>query len=222
MQYLVRRAAVKPQLIGDWAGDPWMDAETAKIDKFHPQSSDHRPKAAVKMLFDDDGLYVIFRVSDRYVVSKRTKHQEMVCRDSCVEAFLQPRADGGYFNFEVNCGGAMLLYYVADVTKTPKGMAKYEPVSPALMDSIRIYHSMPDETPREIDSPTTWTIEYFVPNAVFEAYTGKLDLAAERRWRGNFYKCADESSHPHWASWSPIGNELNFHVPQYFAPIMFE
>ena len=37
----------------------------------------------------------------------------------------------------------------------------------------------------------------------------------------NFFKCADDSSHPHWASWAPIGEALNFHQPQYFAPLRF-
>ena len=23
-------------------------------------------------------------------------------------------------------------------------------------------------------------------------------------WRANFYKCGDDTSHPHWAAWSPL------------------
>jgi hypothetical protein len=40
-------------------------------------------------------------------------------------------------------------------------------------------------------------------------------------WRGNFFKCAEEISHPHWASWSPV-DELNFHLPRCFGTIHFE
>ena len=48
---------------------------------------------------------------------------------------------------------------------------------------------------------------------------GPLEPPAQRRWRGNFYKCADESSHPHWASWRPIGEKLDFHTPEFFGEI---
>ena len=41
-------------------------------------------------------------------------------------------------------------------------------------------------------------------------------------WFDTFFKCADESSHPHWASWSPLGAELNFHTPEYFQELYFE
>jgi hypothetical protein len=50
---------------------------------------------------------------------------------------------------------------------------------------------------------------------------GKLEAPAHRSWCGNLFKCADESSNPHWASWNPIGEELNFHDPRYFASIRF-
>ena len=40
-------------------------------------------------------------------------------------------------------------------------------------------------------------------------------------WRGNFFKCVEENSHPHWASWSPV-DEFNFHLPQCFGVLRFE
>jgi len=97
----------------------------------------------------------------------------------------------------------------------------FEPVKPELLATIRIYHSQPPKIDPEIEGPVDWTVQYFVPNELFEAYTGPLAAPAQRKWRGNFYKCADKSSHPHWGSWSPIGAALNFHVPQHFAAIDF-
>jgi len=40
--------------------------------------------------------------------------------------------------------------------------------------------------------------------------------------RGNFYKCAEDNSHPHWASWASMGGELNFHLPDRFGWFSFE
>jgi hypothetical protein len=148
----------------------------------------------------------------------------MVCGDSCVEAFLQPRPDRGYFNFETNCGGAMLLYYVTDPTRRPDGgFQAAEQVRAELMERIRIFTSLPArKTFEETGKAVAWRLSYFVPNELFEAYVGDLGPASARRWRGNFYKCADESSHPHWASWRPIGAKLDFHVPEFFEEIGFE
>ena len=91
-----------------------------------------------------------------------------------------------------------------------------------LIDTMRIYHSLPRTLGREMTEPVEWSVEYFIPNSLFEYYVGRLPPGGERRWRGNFHKCADESSHPHWASWSPIGEKLNFHVPRTFGSFRFE
>ena len=42
------------------------------------------------------------------------------------------------------------------------------------------------------------------------------------RWRANFFKCAENSKHPHWASWSPIGPILKFHQPNRFGELYFK
>jgi hypothetical protein len=226
MRYIVRRAHIRPELRGAFDGPAWREADVADITHFHPQSSDHHPRASAKLLYDDTGMYAAFHVQDRYVVCRHTQPQDPVCTDSCAEWFVQPNPERGYFNFELNCGGAMLLYYVTDPTRTDGGGIKgFEPVGPEWLRTIRIYHSMPEivdpELPGTAERPIEWTVEYFVPNKVFEAYTGPLVPPGERQWRGNFYKCADKSSHPHWGSWSPIGAALNFHVPEHFAAIDF-
>ena len=86
---------------------------------------------------------------------------------------------------------------------------------------IRVYHSLPQTMPIEIPVPLEWCVEYFVPNALLERYVGPLGPPEQRRWRGNFYKCGDETSHPHWASWNPI-ERFDFHQPECFAPLTFE
>jgi hypothetical protein len=118
----------------------------------------------------------------------------------------------------------MLLYYVTDPTRGPDGRFKeFEIVSAEQMERIEIFTSLPKRRAfEEIDEPVQWRLAYFVPNELFEHYIGELGPARQRQWRGNFYKCADESSHPHWGSWSPIGQRLDFHQPERFGEIGFE
>jgi hypothetical protein len=222
MEYLIHRARVKPELAGEFNGPAWSQAEVARIASFHAKSSAHRPQTEAKLLHDEDGLYVIFHVHDRYVCCTRSVHQSMTCQDSCVELFIAP-GPAGYFNFEMNCGGTMLLFYITDPARGPKrGFKEIVEVPIEQIETIRTYHSMPKTLEAEIVEPVEWVVEYFVPWKLFERYAGPLGPAEARRWRGNFYKCAGDSSHPHWGSWSPIGEALNFHVPAHFGEFRFE
>jgi hypothetical protein len=204
-----------------WDSPGWQAAEEARIDHFHAASSTHRPLVRAKLMYDAANLYLRFRVEDRYVVAKHTEFQDPVWRDSCVEFFAQPRESGGYFNFEINCGGAWLSYYIEDPTRTADGFAKFTRLSGEHGRQIRISHSLPSLVVPEREEPVEWHIGCMIPLEVLEAYTGSLGPLAGQTWRGNFFKCADDSSHPHWASWAPIGEELNFHQPKYFAPLRF-
>ena len=109
---------------------------------------------------------------------------------------------GGYFNFEINCGGALLSYYIEDPTRTADGFAKFTRLSAEHGRRIRITHSLPSLVVPEHKGPKVWQIGCAIPLDVLEAYAGPLGPLSGQTWRGNFFKCADDSSHPHWASWA--------------------
>ena len=221
MQYHVRCSGKKPSLAGNWDEPAWQSADTIVLRNFVARSSAHRPKVEVKLLWDNRGLYVFFRVHDRYVRCLRTDYQAGVCKDSCAEFFVEPKKNRGYFNFEINCGGTMLLYYL-DYPDRGTGRNKIKEAVPfSLGGTVRIYHSMPKVVYPEVVFEATWKLEYFIPFKLFEHYLGPLGKIAGQAWRANFYKCADECSHPHWESWAPLHGKESFHVPEYFAPIHF-
>lgn len=222
MVYTIKRAAVTPELKGKWDGPAWSVADTAEVNHFHPQSNDHHPVTLARVLYDDKGIYVMFKVKDKYVRSTATGYQSRVCSDACAEFFVQPKPGKGYFNFEMNCGGQLLLFYITDPTRTTDGFKERKEVDWNLAKEIRIYHSLPAKVYPERKKDTEWRIEYFVPRELFEHYVGPLGDLAGQEWRGNFFKCADKSSHPHWATWAPIGEELNFHQPKFFGTMKLE
>ena len=221
MKYTIHRAAIVPPLDGNWNSPHWQKAETLEVARFYDRSSDHRPKTEARVLYDSKGVYVFFRVQDRYVRAVAAQYQDSVCTDSCVEFFVQPKTGKGYFNFEVNCGGVVLLYFVEDAAGGAGDRKNRTHVPKELFETMRVYHSMPARVPEEIAEPTVWTVAYFVPFSLFEAYVGPVGDVAGQTWRANFYKCADKTSHPHWASWVDIGPILSFHQPAFFAPIEF-
>jgi len=222
MRYVVRRARVQPELKGLWNGAVWSGVEALEISSFRPESSDHRPQTRAKLLYDEAYIYGIFHVRDRYVRSVETRFQGPTCYDSCVEFFVKPDVGPGYFNFEWNCGGTMLAYYITDTTRRPDDEFRvFTELPKADGDRVAIYHSMPEVVEPEITEPTDWTLEFAIPFALIEKYAGPLGEIPRREWRANFYKCAEKVSHPHWASWSPV-EKLDFHVPHCFGTIAFE
>lgn len=222
MAYRIKKVSTPPRLNGDWNHPDWRTADVLDVKHFHADSSDHRPRTQIKALYDNNGLSLFFRVDDRYVVSQATQHQESVCVDSCVEFFVEPKPTGNYVNFEFNCGGTMLVHY--NVRRDEDGNEIHDRtlVDDAWLARIPIFHSMPNVVHPEISEPVSWTLQYWVPFSLIAAYVGPLGTPSGQTWHGNFYKCADQCSHPHWASWSPIGPVLSFHQTSSFALIHFE
>ncbi|MDP2157457.1 MAG: carbohydrate-binding family 9-like protein [Nitrospirota bacterium] len=220
-QYIVRSAVIKPELAGHWDGAAWDQADTLELIHFRLEGSDHRPKTSVRLLYDSSGIFGIFKVEDQYVRSVHRVYQSPVCKDSCVEFFVQPKADKGYFNFEFNCGGALFCSYIIDPVRTPEGFRDF--VKPPEEDGkqVLIYHSMPKIVEPEITEPATWFLEFFIPFSLLEKYVGTIGNISRQTWQANFYKCGDETSHPHWASWTELP-EKSFHLPACFGKIIFE
>lgn len=204
-----------------WNHPAWCTAPVADIANFRPESSNHHPRTSARYLYSDDGIYGIYHVDDQYVRSIRTEYCSEVWKDSCVEFFVQPRPDKGYFNLEMNAGGAHLCWHIEDPTRTADGLKKATKIPPELGATIQIRSSLPKVIEPEITKPTTWELSFFLPRSVLEHFVGPLGDFAGQQWRGNFFKCAEDLSHPHWASWSPV-DEFNFHLPRCFGTLIFE
>jgi hypothetical protein len=210
----------QPELEGLWEGDVWKDIPVLLVDQFRPEGTDHRPETECKLLYDDGRIYGIFLVRDRYVRCERTNFQDPVWEDSCVEIFLRPKPDRGYFNFEFNCGGALLASYVTDSARVDGKVKSATPLTEEEGRQIDIHHSLPAVVKPEMAEECTWYLEFALPFSLMEEYVGKLGRPDGRIWRGNLYKCGNKTSHPHWASWSPLG-ERNFHAPWDFGELRF-
>jgi hypothetical protein len=223
MQYLVRQSVQAPDLSPEADLSGWKAAEVLHVDQYRPESSSHHPKTAVRLLHHDRHLFVRFDVQDQFVRCIRDQYQDLVSKDTCVEFFLKPRESAGYFNFEINCGGTMLLFYIEDPARVPDAFfRKFTPIPLEQGRQVLIQSSLPKRIDPEITTPTRWQLTTSVPISLLESYVGPLHPLSGQTWQGNFFKCADECSHPHWASWSPIQGQLRFHQPQFFGSIKFE
>lgn len=221
MEYVIRKKVTPVALPAIWEDAAWQNAETLEVKNFRPESSDQRPHVSARLLYDTSGIHGIFQVQDRFVRCVRTEYGSQVWKDSCVEFFAQPKPDAGYFNLEMNCGGAFLCWHVIDPTRTPEIFKQFTRVPWEIARGVQVHTSLPRTVEPEITEPVTWTLQFSIPFALFEKFIGPLGTIAGQTWRGNFFKCGDETSHPHWASWSPV-DEFNFHLPRCFGEIRFE
>lgn len=219
LTYRVQRMKGNPTIDADWNKAAWRDVAPATLEYYMGEEPAHQPKVQAKVAYDDQFLYLIWKVDDRFVLAKRTEHQQDVCRDSCVEFFFTPGGDPrekGYFNLETSCAGVKLFGAHVVGSERDKFTARD-------FASIITANSLKGPIDPEIAKPTTWTLEYKIPLALLEKF-GRIERPRPGvTWRANLYKCADDASHPHWLTWSPVTNaQPAFHLPKYFGILAFE
>jgi hypothetical protein len=219
-EYLVRRVEAAPGTTA-WDDRSWAKASVLAIDSFRPESSGHRPRCEARLVHTRDALAGIFRVLDRYVRCRHTRFQDPVYEDSCVEIFLQPKPEQGYLNFEMNCGGALLSTHITDHRRVPGGFEAFARLTPEEGRMVRIATSLTSPIEPEREEPLVWTLSFVIPVPLLEGRVGAIGALSGQQWRANLFKCGDRTSHPHWASWSPV-DELNFHLPHCFGLLRFE
>ncbi|OGY87072.1 MAG: hypothetical protein A2233_03925 [Candidatus Kerfeldbacteria bacterium RIFOXYA2_FULL_38_24] len=213
MLYLINKTTTEKNFNSNRQADFWKNADIAKIKHYHPQSNNYRPLVLLKALYDKNYIYVFFNVKEKNPHCTRSKYQNEAYKDSCVEFFVKPKLNKGYFNFEMGCGGALLLTYIENPQRlSAGGFKKYTKIPKKIGAKTKIQIKF---------LKTSWQLAVSIPLEIMEKYIGTIKISKRTVWRGNFYKCADESSRPHWGSWSPIGKELNFHCPQFFGKLKF-
>ena len=82
-------------------------------------------------------------------------------------------------------------------------------IDPSDLDMLNIQTAIFDDR---------WEIDYRIPVALIQKYIPTYHHATGARLCGNFYKCGDETGHPHFACFSNIAWEHpDYHRPEFFA-----
>ncbi len=216
--YVVRRTSIPVKIDADPSKNSWKNIRSAEPVNLMGQPPAFVPEVTAKMMYDDDNLYVIFQVNDRFVKCVTSEINGPVWEDSCVEFFFAPiiALPERYFNLEMNCGGTPLMHY----NLVPR--EKIIPLDPADIREIEIAHTMPRVTDPEIPGPVTWCNEYRIPLNMLRKYSNVTSPAPGVEWRANFYKCAENNSNPHFITWNRVDHPVpDFHRPEFFGKIRF-
>jgi len=217
--YNVQRLKQPIKIDAVWDKPQWKNIEPVDITNYMGTIPGFKPEAQAKMMYDDEYLYLIFHVKDRFVRCITKEINGPVWEDGAVEFFFAPdqKAPLIYFNLEVNCGGTPLMHYNIVPRKESLDL------SPDDIRKIVIAHTMPQIIDPEMKDPVTWTLEYRIPLAMVEKY-GKITRPKKGvEWKANFYKIAENNSNHHYITWSVVELEKpDFHRPEFFGKLIFE
>lgn len=172
----------------------------------------YRPRVELWAGWGPEEILLHYRVTEDRVKAEWTESGDPVCRDSCVEFFINP-GDGTYFNFEFNPIGTGYLgrgHSRQDSTALDK----------SLVTQIRREGSLGTSPFAEREGKATWSLTVGIPLTLFAG----TDLASPsgKSFKANFYKCGDDLRVPHYVTWHPVETEgPDFHRPEYFGTIHF-
>ena len=216
------RRAVDIPLTGQVDATPWQRAEPLAIDQFVWFERGQKQATALRVLYDDDALFLQFLCEDSHIFSETTELNGPVCRDSCVEFFatIDPAKGPDYFNFEVNACGTIHLGW--GPAGSGGGVSR-SLVSAELAAAITVVSSVAGPTKQESPSDANWWLAARIPFATLSAFTGQpVRVGPGTLWRCNAFRCGGKTD-DQFAAWAWIDwPHPSFHRPQFFGELRFE
>ena len=188
----------------------WNAIPAASIDNFFWYEG-HTPETAARLVFVE-GFGFILRMTCAETDPKAvyTQYNEPVYTDSCMEFFCDYLGDGRYINMEMNSLGTLLSCIGADRhARIPVADLSGGAIFPVKGEVCEGY----------------WTVTAEIPTALLCKILGvdSIPFGSGYTFRGNFYKCGDETPIPHYGMWSPVGTEKpDFHRPEYFGDFIMD
>ncbi|WP_455497350.1 carbohydrate-binding family 9-like protein [Coprobacter sp.] len=176
-----------------------------------PEQFPYKPITIFDIARSETSLYIKYFVRGNCLLALNSEDNSPVWQDSCVEFFVQIPGETEYYNFEFNCIGAALA-------AKRQSREIYTHFSPEKMARIGRYASAGRKPFQEMQGIFAWELLVTIPFDLI----GVDPKSLPEKLYANFFKCADNSSLPHYLSWSPIKTENpDFHRPEFFGEICF-
>ncbi len=162
--------------------------------------------AQAQICWDDENFYLRQEAVEPNIRAVECGPLADVFEDSCLEFFVQPTERPQYLNFEINPAGAIWLGHGVEVD------TRIRLVVPEVEEVLNI------QTER---TPTGWVLTYRIPFSLIRSLFPDFEPKEGLQFRGNAFKCGDETVQPHYLAWNRVeGEEPAFHQPQYFGRLI--
>ncbi len=177
-----------------------------------------RFRTRVKMLWDDQNLYIAAQLEEPDVKATLTQHDSVIFKDNDFEIFLKPLpATDSYYEFEVNAlntGWDLFLVKPYSVGGRPDNSWDI----PSLRTAVSVQGTLNNSA----DKDQGWTLEIAYPLNAFEARQKVPQPVPGTQWRLNFSRVEWKAGQPkedNWV-WSSQG-VINMHVPDRWGYLNF-
>lgn len=171
---------------------------------------DYTPKATAMLVYvENEGFALKMECMEKTPRTTYYAYGDPVYRDSAMEFFASFNNESKlYMNFEMNSAGTFLSSVRLDrKNKTPIDQ---------LVDISKI-------SVKSDKNEDNWSVEVFYPLEIIKTLFGVDKFPKGYCFKGNFYKCGDDTDIPHFGSWSPIDLEKpNFHCPEFFGTLIID
>lgn len=170
----------------------------------------------VKMLYDDEYLYIGARLNEKNIVGDLTQRDTIIWRNNDFEVFLDPDGDGvNYFEFENNALGTLMDLLLEKPYRS--GGSFFLPWDCQRWNLKVAYEGTLNDT---TDVDQAWTVEMAIPFAALQRdFKDPRDFKV---WRINFSRVewpVPGQKEENWV-WSPTG-KVDMHMPERWGYLRF-
>ena len=191
--------------------EDWSDVPRALIDQY-AWGQEYMPIAYGQLIMIKGyGFALRMTCKEKHPRAIYEEYNQPVYTDSCLEFFADWIGDDRYINMEMNAKGTLLSNIGA-------GRGNRTPIRDLAGDIFPVCAA------KDADG---WSVTAIIPLSMLAGIYGatRADLTARLvsgyAFRGNFYKCGDETPVPHFGMWNPVGTERpDFHRPEYFGTLI--
>ena len=213
--YVIFRATQPIVIDGRLDEKDWLDARP--IGSFHfPWFQDGvRENTDVKLLWDDQNLYIGCICEDRHIAARAIEHDGAVAKDDCIEIMVapDPSLPTRYFNLEWNVLGG----YVDGCRPNGAEGGRVEWDAHGVQIAGQTDGTINDDA----NEDRAWTTEVAIPLDNFRKFMPTFPPEEGAYWRANFNRHGGDVNQQ-FSQWSPVDSPTPaFHAPQCFGSLWF-
>lgn len=215
-EYRCRKTNTPPAVDGLISPAVWDQAQPVSLPLADTGGEPAQP-SEVRLLYDDNYLYVAFHCVDDEIWGTLTNRDDHVCSEEAVEIFISPTGDERFYHeIEVSPLNTIYdLYILNDPRCEPPIRFIEEWDCLDLKTAIHVEGELNSRTGND----KYWNCEMAIPFAEMHA-APNLPPKPGDRWRMNLYRIDRRRTGDEYCSWSRVG-EINFHQPSKFGDLVF-
>lgn len=199
------------------SSDVWNNIPVAAIENCLWEKNGYSPRTEAKAFYTEEALHIILKSYEKEIKAVYENMNDSVCKDSCLEFFINPAPEvsNKFLNFEFNPLGTLLLGLGKDRHKREDLCFDYR-------KKLNVKTLVNKNNLKEYSGPA-WFVEFTIPFEFLREIYGPVEFKSGKVMKGNFYKCGDDTTYPHYLTWSNILSDVpDFHTPEFFGDLILE